>query len=782
MDERLHILGVRHHGPGSAALLRQALDVLQPECVLIEGPPEADDLIPYAAAVGMKPTVALLLYAEADANAAIFFPLAEFSPEWQAMQWALGNKRAVRFIDWPAGASIHRMIEQKKRLEEHEQSNEETDPDQPCPDPHVPVDPLDRLAAAAGYSDGETFWNALIEQGRARAGDEHRSGAHALEVFAEIESAMTVVRAEEESTRVEGTRLDETLRESQREAWMRTQIRRALKEHAGPIAVVVGAWHVSALRTPVTAASDKAILKDLARAKVEATWVPWTDSRLSAITGYGAGVISPGWYRHLWALYAEDKATNAEEFTGRWQAKTAAMLRREGYAASTAGAIEASRLAIGLAAMRGKQIPGLEEIREAALATLCHGEPVPLRLIEQKLYLGERVGEIDPSVPQMPLARDLALWQKKTRLKPEDIDTEVRVDLRSEAGLLKSTLLHRLLILKVPWGRVVEADAGRGTFREVWQLRWVPELSVALAEALVYGGTIESAAANSQLERAGKSSSIPELAEMIRATLVADLPEAATACIERLQAAAVEASEITELMHAVVPLVRVLRYGAARKLPEAALRALILALSVEVNAGVRMGSHGLDEETASARVQAMRAYDEALLLFSDATLLESWRAQLARMVDDNEVVAPVAGLSLRRLHDLKVWELQDVIAAFSRHTSGESPQRAGAFLESFLSGASEMLLQDQPLLRLLDAWMCELREDDFTDALPLLRRSFSSFDSVARRRLIELISQGPESNTRDVAAANSAMSDIFAEALPLLYQILGIATIEGGQS
>src|SRR5579863_2163222 len=113
MDDRLHILGIRHHGPGSAALLRRALDALDPSAVLIEGPPEADGLIRYAGSIGMKPPVALMIYATANANAAHFFPFAEFSPEWQAIHWALKRHRPVRFIDWPAGISIHRLIAEK---------------------------------------------------------------------------------------------------------------------------------------------------------------------------------------------------------------------------------------------------------------------------------------------------------------------------------------------------------------------------------------------------------------------------------------------------------------------------------------------------------------------------------------------------------------------------------------------------------------------------------------------------------------------------------------------
>jgi hypothetical protein len=762
MDERLHILGIRHHGPGSAALVRQALDAIDPACVLLEGPPEAEPLIPFAAAAGMRPPVALLIYASADANASAFFPYAEFSPEWQVMLWALQRGRPLRMIDWPAGASIRRTMDERKQAQQN--------PDQEAALTPPRRDPLDALAEAGGYDDGDSLWNALVEQGRASG------GGQGVEMLAAVEAAMAEVRAVEAPARGERERWSE----ERREAWMRTETRRALKEFSGPLVAVVGAWHVSSLRISATATADRALLKDLPREKVEATWVPWTDSRLSAASGYGAGVISPGWYRHLWGLYARNQAPDAGEFAAQWQARTAALLRNEGYPASTAAAIEAARLALALTVLRGRRMPGLEEMRESALAALCSGNLAPLHLVERRLYIGEQVGEIDPSVPQMPLARDLALWQKRTHLKPEDVETEIRVDLRSEIGLLKSTLLHRLLILKVPWGRLVQADQGRGTFRETWRLHWAPELSVALAEALVHGATIESAAEHAHLEQARQSKSIAELADLVRAALVADLPAAAKEAIARLQATAAAVSEIDSMMAAVVPLIGVLRYGTARKLPEEELRALIHALAVEVNAGVRLASHNLDAEASAARVQAMRGFDEALVIFGDACLIEIWRLELGRLVADEQMAAAVSGLALRRLHDARAWDLDAVATAFSLHTLGETPQRAGTFLESFLDGSAEVLLQDQPLLRLIDGWLCSLREEDFVEALPLLRRSLAGFDRVARRRLLECVAHGELSESAAGAPA-SGDNGAFDRALPLLLEILGIESATGGE-
>ena len=96
-----HIFGIRHHGPGSARSLRAAIQALEPDCILVEGPPDAEEVLPLLAHAEMKPPVALLLYVPEEPSRSVYYPFATYSPEWQAIAYGLQRNVPVRFMDLP---------------------------------------------------------------------------------------------------------------------------------------------------------------------------------------------------------------------------------------------------------------------------------------------------------------------------------------------------------------------------------------------------------------------------------------------------------------------------------------------------------------------------------------------------------------------------------------------------------------------------------------------------------------------------------------------------------
>ena len=770
MPATVHILGIRHHGPGSARAVLRHLEATRPACVLVEGPPDADGVIPLVADAGMEPPVALLVYREDAPGEAAFYPFAEFSPEWVALRWAVGNEADVRFMDlpWSRRAGIR----------------EDDDADR------VRVDPLGELARAAGYDDGERWWEAAIET-RPRHGDDDS-------VFDAIAEAMAALR----EANPNGGLSDDPARE----AWMRKTIREARRKH-GNIAVVCGAWHAPALAAEVVKASkkeDDALLKkvlDKSRdltgrrsgtstetsprpagslpaapseddprsanksrnIKTTATWVPWTYDRLAFTSGYGAGVGSPGWYDHLW--------NHRERIVERWLTRTARLFRDEGIDCSSASVIEATRLASTLGSMRGRRLPDLADIGDATRAVFCFDSDLGMRLIDRKLLVGERIGSVPDDAPAVPLQRDLQQWQKSLRLKPTAAEKVVELDLRKEHDLARSHLLHRLALLGVSWGEAAHAG-GKGTFKEAWRLRWRPEMLVRLIELSRYGTTVKDAASAFLLEKARDERDLTALAGVVGDTLLADLPDAVGPLVGRLLEVAAIGSDVRALMDATPPLAGTLRYGNVRGTDAELVRRAIDGILPRVFAGFAGASVSLDADAAAAFERAIVEFDRAVRLVEDESHAAAWRACLTRCAEGDASPGLIRGRCARLLFDAGEADGEAIERLLSRALSvGTDPADAAGWVEGFLRDSGLLLLHDPRLLGLIDDWVRSIPGESFDATLPLIRRTFATFEPAERRQIGEQLKGGRATPVEDVAGFDT---DRAARVLPVLRSIYGV--------
>ncbi|RCH68090.1 hypothetical protein DT019_13975 [Streptomyces sp. SDr-06] len=728
------LLGVRHHGPGSARAVLAALETVRPRAVLIEGPPEGDALVALAADEAMRPPVALLAHVLDDPGRAAFWPMAEFSPEWVAIRWALAHRAQVRFIDLPAAHSLA--------------TQEDAAPG---------VDPVGALAEAAGYDDPERWWEDAVE---------HRdAAADPLAPFAGLGRAMAVLRE---------TYGDGSARDRMREAFMRLQLRAATREFGDEVAVVCGAWHVPALAGKFTVAGDRALLKGLPKVKAELTWVPWTHRRLARRSGYGAGIDSPGWYGHLFS--APDRAVE------RWMTKVAGLLREEDRQVSSAHVIEAVRLAGTLAALRGRPLPGLAETTDAVRAVMCEGSDVPLALIRERLIVGDVLGEVPDTAPAVPLQRDLARTQRALRLKPEAPERELELDLRKETDAGRSRLLHRLRLLGVGWGEQLGARS-TGTFRESWRLRWEPELSVRVAEAGVWGTTVLGAATAKAESDAVAATRLGDVTSLAERCLLAELPDALPVVMRALADRAALDTDVAHLAQALPALARTLRYGDVRGTATAGLAEVAAGLAERIFVGLPPACAALDADGAAEMRTHLDAVHTATGLLADAAgLRERWATVLTRLASRETVPGILRGRAVRLLLDDGRIEGE----AAARHlglalSPGTEPADAAAWIEGFVGGASGggmLLVHDERLLGLVDGWLTSVPPDVFTDVLPLLRRTFAAYEAGVRRTLGELVRRGPGVRTGQGDAAAPGFGPVLDAAradavLPLLGLLLG---------
>ena len=763
----LRLFGIRHHGPGSAASLVAALDAFRPDIVLLECPADAEAALATATHPELRPPVALLVYNPKQQGQASFLPFAEFSPEWQAVQWCARNGAHVRCMDLPmslrfgmrdATLTSTSPPDPLSKKEGEPEISVEASSGSPSflergPGGEVAAegeivasDPVAYIAHLAGYTDSEQWWETHLE---------HAPG-HA-DTFAVVLEMMTALREELQRPETEETLL--------REAFMRETLRATLAQGYPRVAVVCGAWHAPVLRAELLKKEDKARLKGLKRVATEATWIPWTYERLSFSSGYGAGVLSPAWYE---LLFAQPRA----EVLTHWMVRATRLLRGQDVDASSAHAIEGVRLAAALAAVRGLALPGIEELQEAAVAILGGGYAEPLALVHKELVIGVKLGEVPAGLPATPLQQDLAQQQKSLRLKHEATPKPLDLDLRQPAQLDRSHLLHRLRLLDINWGEPEEVTGTRGTFHEIWTLEWEPEMALAVIEAGRWGNSVLAAAVARATARAAEATSLEAVSTLLEHALRADLGPAIPALVARLETIGAGTRDVTHLLAALPPLAQVLRYGNVRRTDTQQVARVVQQLVPRLCIGLPAACAGLDYAAAKPLLERIEATHQAIRLLQNDAHEADWYAALAAVQRHTGTNGLLAGVAARLLFDAQQADAAATAVTLGLALAPAQPtDYATAWIEGFLRGSGLLLIHHRELFDLLDTWLGQLPEETFREIVPLLRRAFTDFSLPERRQMLEIASS-------DAAVAATPEAEDFdwdrgARVLPGLRELLG---------
>ncbi len=786
------ILGIRHHGPGSARSLVNALAKLKLDIILIEGPSDLNHMLPYLAHEELEPPVALVSYQPTEPAKASYFPFTVFSPEFQAIKFGLAHQLMVRFCDLPQANMLAAGVA-----------------------PAMPsTDPMMLIAQASGHKHYERWWNELVEE-RRNATDMFEAVLELMQALRETDvplktsedpeafetnleklKAANPKAASEELERSLAEHLEKRQRSlvlaEQREACMRNSIRQAKAEGFRRIVVVCGAFHGPALTLKgQSAKKDNAILADMPRVDVEAAWIPWTYGRLAVRGGYGAGVASPGWYHHLWMQGSE--TVTATEFSSEWLTKIAGFLRTEGFTVSSAHIIETVRLAEALAALREQSYPSLSDLLEATQTVMCAGNPNPIRLIQEKLIVSERMGFVPADFPMVPLQKDLYRLQQELSLSPSLEATSLKLDLRETLDLKRSQVLYRLQLLGVSWGEKLSVRGKQGSYHESWVLTWKPELALKVIEANRWGLSVESAALACTKEAIAKAQTLDALSQLLDMAMFAALPDLMADLITRLSDLSASSSDLNQLMKALPPLISVRRYGSVRQIANEAIDPIIKTLVSRIKVHLFEGCKNLKDELAKERSELIVQSHALILSLNDADLKENFQAELKRIAQNDESHGLIAGKLCRLLSNTRVFSKQelfeqlDATLLFNRSQTYEleTMLRTAFWIEGFFKGSAQSLVHDDDLWRRLDAWLVQLAEENFLDLLPLLRRTFSSYSQSSKEQLRLKAKQDFSSKALSKEGFSHEQA---AQVIPYLAQLTGLnqselrSNLERGQA
>ncbi len=490
LAERLYWFPVRHHSPTTARHLAAVLKLRKPKVVFIEGPYEANDLIPFVIELKTEPPVAIYSSYRDDANVlglngvssaaadiparfAVWYPLTAYSPEYVAMKVAASIKADVQFIDLPH----HALIQPRS------DSDTAVSPPKRDDDALITSSGFYRqLAAAAGFKTWSEAWDTLFENPHTTDPEAYRR---------ELATFCCAARATSNSAAeaLEGT--------VERERHFLKVIRETLlakKLQPEEAIVVCGGFHLFLDRDDATPPPEPP------SGTVYTSVVPYSYFRISEMAGYGAGNRAPQYYQACYDLTADGRAA---DIALEHAINVLRQMRKSGEPLATADAIAVTHHAGMLARLRGRSHTTLDDIDDALVTCCCKGNPaeegVRLRSAMDAAGIGTRIGSVTPKLGRLPVVNDFHAQIQALDLGEvlgKEKKLTVRLDKRDALAARRSAFFHRLTFLEIPFAVISNTggDFSGTLFREDWQLKWSPTTEPALIEQNLYGDTVESAA------------------------------------------------------------------------------------------------------------------------------------------------------------------------------------------------------------------------------------------------------------------------------------------------
>ena len=693
--------GVRHLSPAAAFHLRKALDAARPEQVLVEGPSDLNDQMKWLCHPETQFPAAILAFTKTPPVRTILYPLAIYSPEVQAILWAHENHVPCRFMDLPSSVFLAM------------QKDEEAD----APPTESVYEKLEILTE----EEHDTFWERNFEQ----CDDYHavcNTFGSELRAFGEV-GAENIIR----------------------EAHMKRVILDAVKSGipAEKIFCVCGAYHVDGLKnnSPMTDAE----LKKLPKADSAATLMPYSYYRLSTRSGYGAGNKAPAYFHLLWdAMNGEGLQSAASTYL----VKLAAAHRKAGNIVSSAEVIEAVRLALTLSQMRGSRYPCLQDLKDAAITTMGHGNLSELAVAFADTEIGKTIGYLPEGVTRTSVQEDFYRQIKKLKLdrfrtaelQQLNLDLREKLTVKSQDAafldLNRSFFLHRLRVLGIHFANMLRSKQEKANWGEYWELRWTPEVEIEVVESSLLGDTIEGAAAFALKERADQAASIDQAALIFQDAFLCGMPAAAAHALTVLQSLSVDSAALTEVATTADSLSLVVRYGDLRKFDPDPVIPLIEQLFLRANLTLEDACN-CDAKAAGAVTQAMDRLN-MLQLNHDFLGQEAWVSLLERISDRDDLNTKCSGFAMAILLERGIATEELLAREVSRRLSPGVPADLGAGWFEGLAGKNRYaLIARLSLWRHLSEYLDSLDEDTFRRALVFLRRAFADFTPAEKSDISE---------------------------------------------
>jgi hypothetical protein len=174
------------------------------------------------------------------------------------------------------------------------------------------------------------------------------------------------------------------------------------------------------------------------------------------------------------------------------------------------------------------------------------------------------------------------------------------------------------------------------------------------------------------------------------------------------------------------------------------IRRVVEGMTTRILIGLPAECIALDEAAAASMLDSIIACDVALRTLDNPIPLQDWHMLLARMIDQAGTHGLIRGRCCRIVLDANFITQEKAVQHLRLALAPiVLPEEAAAWLRGFLMDSGIILVHQDHLLNVIDQWVMTLTPDEFDRMLPLLRRTFATFEEPEIRHIGRRINGRP---------------------------------------
>lgn len=742
-DSDCLLFPVRHHSPVCSYQLLRTIQQFGPDIILVEGPENANELIPVLTHEGTRLPVAFYyffkdrkkLVSEAGEDYKCYYPFLNASPEYNALKEAERLQIPARFIDLPygeiligtsAGAGFRRDADRHSYADDSGLFRNKF---------------YQKICEKTGLRSFEEFWEKYFEiNGIRKTPQEFLRMMHTY--CALIREGVSLEELEADGTAI-------------REKYMAFRISEARKEYR-KILVVTGGYHSSGLAGLLSAGNAEVPKLHKIPSNDQGCYpMVYSYEAADALHGYASGMAAPFFYdgimKDLMNSFQGDPPGQTAGIYDRHTLdlliQTAKECTKKDIPVTMSDITSAQTLMQGLSALRNCQESGMYELMDAVTSTFIKGEKtisssMPLSLAN-RLATGKDIGKIGDRSHVPPLITDFEsqcerLGLNYTSVVPRELELSLFAGTR---GMEQSRFLHRMDYLgtgfaKMQKGPDLHGHSDRSRVREQWRYRRTPEVDGVLTDHMTDGYTLLEACTNCAMKslRREQRSENAALVAVDCFLMGITLQASDFSLIDEIITNDGDFFSLGEALHHFDTLHNLQTLYNFEDTLYAAYRGrcfdkLVTSLPSMAD---------LADEQADKCTSVMRLLYTISRKLGEARQ-EALKEALLTMTGAKEKEPTVFGSAMGILYAEDPGLLALVQASMRGYLEGsrEVQKKGAKFLKGLFASARDIALSDEAFLKLTNDLLCGLTTEDFMEILPHFRLAFSYFTPIEIQQIAD---------------------------------------------